>query len=53
VWTGLIGLGDRRQWRSVAKEVTNLQGVGVSWQAKRLLASEGLRCTQSAVNIVK
>ena len=52
VWTGLIGLGARSQWCNVAKEVIHLQGVGVSWQAKRLLASEGLCCIQSAVNIV-
>jgi len=38
MWTALIWLGARCQWRSVAKEITNLQDVGVSWQAKRLLA---------------
>ena len=31
-----------------AKEVTNLQGVGFSWQAKRLLASEGLLASVSS-----
>jgi len=44
MWTGLIWLGARSGWRSVTKELTNLLGVGVSWQAKRLLASEGLCC---------
>ena len=44
MWIALIWLGARSQWRSVVKELTNLQGVGVSWQAKRLLASKGLCC---------
>ena len=50
--TGLIGLGARKQRLSVSKEVTNLKSVGVSWQTKRLLSSEGLYCIQSAVIIL-